>query len=684
LADPRDARKRLTIGGICLHHLVSFYRGQVFMLKFFGFVALATCSFPVLAQTDTAAAFGARDGIEDIALSPDGKQVAFVAPGSGQSSAIFVIPVDKSKSPVRVLGASGDPERLRGCWWVSNARLLCTVYSSVRSGGELIDASRLIAVDNDGSNGKMVSRRDSGSALYVARNGGNLVDLLPGQDGAVLVSRVYVPESEPGRIVKQEKEGLGVDRVDTRTLASKPVVGPMGLAGRYISDGLGNVRIAQLYTEKGDGLGDTIRYLYRGPNGGQWNTLGSYNMLTGEGFYPLAVDPTENMVYGLRKLDGRDALYKVPLDGSGQQILVLSRPDVDIDGIVRIGRKQRVVGATYATERRMIAYFDPVIEKLKASLGKALPKTPIIAIADASEDENRLLVHASSDNDPGQYYLFDRTAKTLEKLILSRPELAGTPLASVKSVSVRAADGTMIPAYLTLPPGSNGKGLPAIVMPHGGPSARDEWGFDWLPQFYASRGYAVLQPNFRGSSGYGNVWFQDNGFKGWRTAIGDVVDSGKWLVSEGIANPDRLAIVGWSYGGYAALQSNVIAPELFRAVVAIAPVTDLGMLKADADKYATSATVRAFIGSTSAIIEDGSPARHAAAFRAPVLMFHGDVDLNVEIGQSRQMESNLKAAGKQVRLVTYPKLDHQLQDSQARTDMLRQSDAFLRMTMGVK
>jgi dipeptidyl aminopeptidase/acylaminoacyl peptidase len=517
----------------------------------------------------------------------------------------------------------------------------------------------------------MVSRRDSGSAAYVATYGGDLVDLLPGQDGSVLVSRVYVPDSEPGRIVKQEKEGLGVDRVDTRTLASKPAVGPIGLASRFISDGLGNVRIDQLYTEKGDGLGVMLRYLYRGPNGGQWNTLGSYNMLTGEGFYPLAVDPADNMAYGLWKLDGRDALYKVPLDGSGQQILVLSRPDVDIDGIIRIGRKQRVVGATYVTERRMRAYFDPALDKLKASLGRALPKTPIIAIADASEDENRLLVHASSDNDSGQYFLFDRTAKTLEKLILTRPELAGVQLATVKTVSVRAADGTMIPAYLTLPPGSSGKGLPTIVMPHGGPSARDEWGFNWLAQFCANRGYAVLQPNFRGSSGYGDTWFQENGFKGWRTAIGDIVDSGKWLIVEGIADSDRIAIVGWSYGGYAALQSNVIAPDLFKAVVAIAPVTDLSMLKADADKFATSATIRAFIGSTSAIIDDGSPTRHAAAFRAPVLMFHGEVDLNVEIGQSRQMVSKLKAAGKQVRLVTYPKLDHQLEDSQVRADLLR-------------
>jgi dipeptidyl aminopeptidase/acylaminoacyl peptidase len=364
--------------------------------------------------------------------------------------------------------------------------------------------------------------------------------------------------------------------------------------------------------------------------------------------------------------------------------MVFSRPDVDVDGLIRIGRKQRVVGVSYATDRRHISYFDPAIAKIAASLGKALPQTPSIAIVDASEDENRLLVRADGDTDPGRYFVFDRAARKLEQLILSRPELANVPLATVKSVEVRAADGTIIPAFLTLPPGSSGKGLPAIVMPHGGPEARDEWGFDWYAQYYANRGFAVLQPNFRGSSGYGDAWFQKNGFQGWRTAIGDVVDSGKWLVTQGIADPNRLGIVGWSYGGYAALQSGVVAPDLFKSIVAVAPVTDLGMLKAQYDGRGDKYLARDFIGSGADVIENGSPARQASKIKAPVLMFHGAVDGNVEIEESKAMESRLRAAGKSVRLVTYPALDHGLPDSTARADMLRQSDAFLRETMGIK
>src|SRR5206468_8309206 len=160
-----------------------------------------------------------------------------------------------------------------------------------------------------------------------------------------------------------------------------------------------------------------------------------------------------------------------------------------------------------------------------------------------------------------------------------RPELEGRQLASVTSVAVPASGGVNIPAYLTLPPSGASKNLPAVVLPHGGPSDRDRWGFDWLAQFLAARGYAVIQPNYRGSSGFGDAWLGEEGFKAWRTSIGDVSAAARWLSSQGIADPKRLAIVGWSYGGYAALQSAVSEPSLYKAVVAVAPVTDLGKLK---------------------------------------------------------------------------------------------------------
>jgi dipeptidyl aminopeptidase/acylaminoacyl peptidase len=219
-------------------------------------------------------------------------------------------------------------------------------------------------------------------------------------------------------------------------------------------------------------------------------------------------------------------------------------------------------------------------------------------------------------------------------------------------------------------------------MPHGGPNARDYWSFDWLAQFFAARGYAVLQPNFRGSSGYGDAFFNQNGFRSWPTAIGDVLDAGKWLVAQGIARADRLAVVGWSYGGYAALQSAVVDPGVFKAVIAIAPVTDLPELKEQHRQWSDFLVVSRQVGE-GPHVREGSPALNAAKIKVPVLLFHGEMDRNVLIRQSKEMADHLAAAGVPHELITWPDLDHQLDDSSVRAEMLRKSDAFLRRVMGI-
>jgi dipeptidyl aminopeptidase/acylaminoacyl peptidase len=291
-------------------------------------------------------------------------------------------------------------------------------------------------------------------------------------------------------------------------------------------------------------------------------------------------------------------------------------------------------------------------------------------------------VLTSTDVDPGVYYLFDRKSHQLQTLLLARSQLEGVKLASVQPVTYTATDGTKIPGYLTLPPGAQSvKGLPALVMPHGGPSERDVWGFDWLAQFFANRGYAVLQPNFRGSWGYGDAWFRDNGFRAWNVAIGDVLDAGRWLVKEG-ADPAKLGIFGWSYGGYAALQSAVTDPALFKAVIAVAPVTDLPALREQYRRWSNFALVSEFIGE-GATAREGSPAEHADRIKAPVLLFQGTMDANVYLEQSQRMDSALKSAGGRSTLVTWEGLDHQLDDSKARAELLSRSDAFLRAAFGM-
>jgi dipeptidyl aminopeptidase/acylaminoacyl peptidase len=264
--------------------------------------------------------------------------------------------------------------------------------------------------------------------------------------------------------------------------------------------------------------------------------------------------------------------------------------------------------------------------------------------------------------------------------MLARPQLENVPLATVRAVTYPAADGVQVPAYLTLPPGREARGLPAVILPHGGPDSRDEWGFDWLAQYLAHQGYAVLQPNYRGSSGYGDQWLQQNGFRGWRTSIGDITAGARWLAAQGIGDGGRMAILGWSYGGYAALQAGVTEPALFRAIVAIAPVTDLQQAKNDFNEYTNARNQAEYIGSGPHITE-GSPLRNIAALRAPVLLFHGDKDLNVPVIHSQHMDSALRGASKPSELVVFPGLEHDLADSGARVQMLQRIGTFLQTNL---
>ncbi|HEX8554811.1 MAG TPA: S9 family peptidase [Sphingomonas sp.] len=629
-----------------------------------------------LDAAQAAAAFGARERVIDASLSPDGTKIAFVQPGPQQSTVVQVLDVKTgSMKPVNVI--DGKPFAMTGCNWASDLRLVCTLYGVTNyASGPFLAYQRLVALDPDGNNAIALGARERTQNL-VQQSDGYVVDWRDGKTDQVLLARNYLPSRADGMRAGGMADGLGVDLLDTRTGKVDHVEGAHPRATRYLGDGRGTIRIMGLDSVRLEAeTRGVTEFMYRPANSRDWKPFSTYSAVNDQGLFPLAVDGQANVAYALADTDGRDVLYRVALDGSMKRELAFAHPQVDIDGIVRVGRAGRIVGARYVTDKPQVEYFDANYEKLVTGLSKALSKLPLIRVVDSSADETVHLIHAASDTDPGRYYLYNQVKKSLVPLGQDRPELSGVTLAKVQSVSYKAADGTAIPAYLTMPPGGATKGLPAIVMPHGGPAARDEWGFDWLAQFFANRGYAVIQPNYRGSSGFGQEWFQQNGFRSWKTAIGDVDDAGRWLISEGIADAKKMAIVGWSYGGYAALQSQVVDPDLFKAIVAIAPVTDLGMLRDEKKGFTNTTLARNYIGD-GPHLEEGSPARHAAKFRAPVLMFHGTKDINVGVAQARAMDKKLRGANKTSELVVYPDIDHQLCDTAVRTDMLAKADAFL-------
>jgi dienelactone hydrolase len=648
-----------------------------------GMILVVSTSFAEDAKTvDAAAAFGARPSVSDVSLSPDGSSIAFVKPAAGQGAELHIVDLAHSNKTSIALIASGKPERLAGCHWVSNDRLACKIYGLVSNAAGILPVSRLIAVDRDGGNFKVLSNESNYYTRGYLLASGSVIDWLPDENGAVLMSRAYLPDDHTGSRIGSTRKGLGVDWLDTRTLHTKQIETPGESVRGFISDGRGTVRIMETELKAASAASGMFRFLYRKSDSREWQSLNEYNSIEGRGFFPTAVDRDLDVAYGFKKKDGRFAFYSVALDGSLAEKLIFASQEVDADGLVRIGRRNRVVGVSYATDVRHRIYFDANIDQLMKALSRALPRQPLVSIVDTSVEENVMVVFAGSDDDSGMYYLFDRASKQLHPLLQARDELEGVQLAKVKSITYPAADGTIIPGYLTLPPGAeDAKGLPAIVLPHGGPAARDEWGFDWLSQFFAARGFAVIRPEFRGSAGYGDAWLQQNGFKSWRVAIGDVIDAGRWLVSQGIADPAKLCVVGWSYGGYAALQAAVVEPNFFKAVVAIAPVTDLQAAKEEWRGWSNFKLMSDYIGEGPHITE-GSPARNAEKIKVPVLLFHGALDRNVGITQSRLLDARLAKTGVMHELVTWEDLDHYLDDSSARTLMLRKADAFLRKAIG--
>ena len=632
-----------------------------------------------------AAAFGARPTVLDISVSPDGTKVAVVQPLRKSEEVVWVYDLGENVERKLALSLAGEEEIIAGCDWGTDTRLICTIRLSRIIDGVRAGFTRVVALDADGGNIKMLSNTGTSRTLVPIQYGGAvLTRSIPGKPGKVLMTRQTRPTFSTGTNIYSLEDGLAVDEVDIGSLSTRQVERPRSDTASYIADDTGTVRIMSV--RKSDFAGyttPTVSYQFRKSGSRNWEDLSTRRIgaTVSSGFYPIAVDAAKNVVYGLDDNNGFDALFSISLDSAMERKLVVARDDADVDGLIRLGPTRRVVGATYATERRSIVFFDAALKSIAEALSAALPNQPQIEFLDESEDGNWLLISASSDTDPGMTYLLDRKAMQLEPLFSIRPELNGMLMGAMKPVTFPAGDGTRIPGYLTLPPGSDGKGLPAIVMPHGGPSSRDEWGFDWLVQYFVQKGYAVLQPNFRGSSGYGSAWFMQNGFQSWRIAVGDVNDAGRWLVDQGIAAPGKLAIVGWSYGGYAALQSAVLDPELYKAIVAIAPVTDLGMLRNEFSPFVNYRLARDFIGEGPHIAE-GSPAKNAGRITAPVLLFHGSIDENVGVRQSRIMADALRSAGKRVDLVEFDKLDHYLDDTEVRTLMLSRSASFLDSALG--
>ena len=580
-----------------------------------------------------------------------------------------------------ILASSDASYNLRYCNWKSETRLICQLGAFKMVDGFREGFSRTIAVSADGTNPIELGPHADSRDLSTLNSSGYVIDWLPDDPKHVLM-QVYVPERDNAGTNITKGYGMSVQSVDVDNARMATFQQPKQQALQFDTDDRGSVRYMVTGSRDSDGyVRDNAVMAAKAKGSSTWTTIGKTQLSGLPDIEYHGFDESGDAVLTGRRVDGRMALYRTAIDGAQTGELVFAHPRVDVDSVLRIGKFSRPVAAGYVLDMREWSYFDPILSKRHAALSNALPGKPPIAIVDESWDARYNLIAAGGVTDPGTYYRFDTQAKQLGALLPLRPQMAAYKTAPQTSISYPAADGTQIPAYMTLPPGGATKGLPAVIMPHGGPSSRDQLGFDWLSQFYAQLGYVVLQPNYRGSAGYGADWYQKNGFKSWKTAIGDVNAGAHWLIAQGIADPKRMTAVGWSYGGYAVLQANVVEPGLYKAIVAIAPVTNLELLRDKARFSGDYQLIINEVGIGDHVIQ-GSPARNAAAITAPVLMFQGDKDLNVDPEQARTMDAALASAHKKHQLVMYPGLDHQLADSNARADMLAKSAAWLADTIG--
>jgi dipeptidyl aminopeptidase/acylaminoacyl peptidase len=380
--------------------------------------------------------------------------------------------------------------------------------------------------------------------------------------------------------------------------------------------------------------------------------------------------------------DGRSKLLAIPLDGTAYKVL-FENPNLGVASTTLDPVDGHPIAVDLDGPNGTLQYIDPVLVQRDHALNGAFPGATL-EFAGHSPDNSRMLVKAFAADKSPTYYIIDFTTHKADILGDTYPGLVGVKLGKVSAIAYKSRDGQEIPAYLTLPPGvSVAADLPLIVLPHGGPQSRDYFTFDYLTQFFASRGYAVLQPQFRGSSGFGEE-FRKAGMHEWGGVMqNDVTDGVKAMIDQHIADPRRVCIVGWSYGGYAALAGAAFTPELYRCAVSINGVFDLPMMQVYQEKHAgelsgTVAYWREHMGSMQdPLLAERSPNRHASGIRASILLIQAADDTVVPPEQTEFMANALRAGGKPVKLAKIPGDDHWLSTSQARIRALTEIDAFL-------
>ncbi|MBL4817016.1 MAG: S9 family peptidase [Shewanella sp.] len=604
-------------------------------------------------------AFGLLPQSEQVKLSPDGKKFSYLFNYQGKTL-IGVTNIETGKNHFIV---RTDNQKFKIGWykWANNDLLLVSADYPVQRGGLKYTEARLLKIRADGTGTvDSVLRLKQKERSPQFQN--NIIDLLPDEPNYILMALDLKIANRPD-----------VYKVNLNSKISRKLVyRSKSYISHWLTDRQHRVRL-------GYGRDETkIFYRLHDLETDEWRNIWEYEIFDAPDITPLGFGLNPSHLYIRAIHNDRYAIFMVDVSSKQlTQTLVYADENYDIEGSLIYSKKSNdVIGVYHGEANDAKHFFDPDYAKFQQALNNAIPDA-YNNIASVSDDENKYILFTSNPQSPGAYYLGDRKSKRLDFILDEYPLLFQKSLPEKTKITFQARDGLKIEAYVTLPYDDVEPKNAALIIPHGGPMARNYGGFDWFSQFFASRGYTILEPNFRGSSGYG-FEFEMASIQKWGGAMqDDLADAARWLTENYPVDKQSICILGASYGGYAAMMAAVKQQDVFRCAASFAGVSDLEYIVRKARRFTNYKVVKKQIGDDSDRLEQNSPVNFAKEINIPLLLIHGDKDRVVDVYHSREMFEELEDLGKQVEYIELENGNHHLEIEANRLKTLNAFDAFL-------
>jgi dipeptidyl aminopeptidase/acylaminoacyl peptidase len=590
-------------------------------------------------------------------ISPNGEYLSFLMPWQRRLN-IYVQRIGQDQA-IRITGST--QRDITDYLWANDQRLL---YLMDQNGDENY---RAYGVNRDGSGFKELTPFENVRVNIIEEREDLQDEILIGMN-------------------KRNPKVFDAYRLNISSGALKMVGKNPGNISGWMADNAGRLRVAVAT----DGVKETL--LYRQTETDPFRAVVTTNFK--DTLAPLFFTFDNRALYVASNLGrDKDAIYRYDIEKGQLLEMIYEHPEVDVAVLLRSKARKVITGAAFFTDKRHYYFFDKARREMQKTLEERLPGYEVVAGDQGrnlrSKDETKVIVRTYSDKSLGAYYLYNQVNHALQKLADVSPWLQEAELADMQPIQYQSRDGLSIHGYLTLPKGVDPQNLPVVINPHGGPWARDHWGFNPEVQFLVNRGLAVLQMNFRGSTGYGKAFWQA-GFKQWgRKMQDDITDGVQWLIQQGIAGPQRVGIYGGSYGGYATLAGVTFTPDLYACGVDYVGPSNLFTLLASFPPY-WGLELQKFYEMVGDPVKDKvlltavSPLFHADRIKAPLFVAQGAHDPRVKKAESDQIVAALKKRGINVLYMVKDNEGHGFHNEENRFDFYRAMEGFLGKHLGSK